>query len=220
MTHLELENLASEYLEGRLDPARNAQVEEHLAGCGPCRETLSDVRHAMQVCQSADEVALPPWLVPKIRHATIGEKPAGISVQIGSLLRSLRQPRIAYAVAMTVFSISLIINVAGLNLRNFNVQELNPSTWFYRANRAGHLLYARVERFYDDLRIVYEIESRFRNVQSEPAEQEKQSTKPEPPTGRPASNADPDTRQLAWNIVNGAERYAQPEQGVQHNEMR
>ena len=30
MTHLELENLVSEYLEGRLAPARNTQVAEHL----------------------------------------------------------------------------------------------------------------------------------------------------------------------------------------------
>lgn len=220
MTHLELENLASEYLEGQLDAARSAEVDEHLSGCVACREILSDVRNGMHVCQTAGEVEPPPWLVPKIRRATIGEKPAGLSVQFGSLLRNLRQPRIAYTLAMAVFSISLIINVAGLNLRRFNVQELNPSTWVYRANRAGHLLYARVEKFYDDLRIVYEIESRFRNVHSQPENQEKQTSKPEPSTGRPASNAELGNGQMACAILNGAELHAQLEQGVEPNEMR
>jgi anti-sigma factor RsiW len=36
MTHLELENLFSAYLEGELDTARKAEVEAHLAGCDSC----------------------------------------------------------------------------------------------------------------------------------------------------------------------------------------
>ncbi len=220
MTHLELENLASEYLEGRLDPAHSAQVEEHLASCDSCQEILSDVRHAMQVCQSAEEVMPPLWLVAQIRLATVGEGRVSFFNQVGALLRNFRQPRFAYAVAMTVFSLSLIVNVAGFNLRRLSLQDLNPATWFYRANRAGHLLYARAEKFYDDLRIVYEIESRFRNIQSQPANHEKQGTKPNPSQGRPASTTDPGTGQLAYGIVNGAKLHAQLEQGVQPHEMR
>lgn len=220
MTHLELENLASEYLEGRLDAVDRAGVEEHLAACAACREVLGDIRDAIEICHSAGEVTPPPWLVPKILRATVGEKPAGSSDQMRSLLRSFRQPRLAYAVAMALFSISLIANVAGFKFRNLNLQELNPTTWVYRANRAGHLLYARVEKFYDDLRIVYEIESRFRNTQSQPAEHENQTSKPSPSEGRPASTTDRQNARLAYDVVNAAEVHAQPEQGVQTNEMR
>ncbi len=219
MTHLELENLASEYLEGLLDESRRAQVEEHLRGCESCREMLSDVRHAIEACRSAIEVEPPPWLIPRILRATIGESRAGFPDQLGTLLRRLRQPRLAYALAMTVFSISLLVNIAGFNLRSLNAQDLNPSTWFYRVNRAGHLLYARAEKFYDDLRIVYEIESRFRNAQTQPAEQEKPSSKPNPP-GRPASTADGVNGQMARSSGNVAWPYAQVEQGVQTHEMR
>lgn len=220
MTHLELENLASEYLEGRLEAARRAEVEEHLAGCGTCRELLSDVQMAIQVCRSAEKAAAPPWLISKIRLATTGEAPSGIAEQVNALLRMVRQPRVAYAVAMTVFSISLIANVAGLNLRRMNMTDLNPSTWMYRANRAGHLLYARAEKFYDDLRIVYEIESRFRNVQSAPAEEEKTGSKPSNSPGRPASATDNGSGQMASAKVNAAGRYAQLEPGVTTHEMR
>lgn len=220
MTHLDLENLASEYLEGRLDPSRRAEVEAHLDGCKSCQEVLADVREAIEICRSAGEVTAPPWLVPKILRATVGEKPEGFSDQVRSILRGFRQPRIAYALAMTLFSISLIANVAGFKFRNLSFQDLNPSSWFYRANRAGHLLYARAEKFYDDLRIVYEIESRFRNAQAESSDQKKQTSKPNPSEGRPASTADPRNRQLAYAEVNATELHTQLNQGVQTHEMR
>ena len=220
MTHLELENLASEYLEERLDAAPHAQVEEHLRGCASCRELLSDVRHAIQICRSADKMMPPPWLVPNIRRATLGEAPTGIAEQVNALLRNIRQPRFAYAVAMTVFSLSLIVNITGLNLRRLNAQDLNPATWFYRANRAGHLMYARAEKFYDDLRIVYEIESRFRNDQLKSAEQEKKIGKPNPSPGNPASSADSSVQQMASGTAGAAGQFAQLEPGVQTHEMR
>jgi hypothetical protein len=208
MTHLELENLTGEYLEGRLDAVRRAEVEEHLAGCGPCRELLSDVRQAIEMCRSAEKIAPPPWMISKIRLATTGERPSGIAEQVNALLRLVRQPRVAYALAMTVFSLSLIANVAGLSVRRLSLDDLKPSTWMYRANRAGHLIYARAERFYDDLRIVYEIESRFRNVQSAPVEPEKSGGKPGP-AGRPASATDPGSRQMASVGMNVARQYAE-----------
>jgi Putative zinc-finger len=220
MTHPEIENLASDYLEGQLDAARHAEVEQHLAGCASCQEVLADLRFAIQVCQSAGEVMPPPWLMSRIRLATVGESRTGIADQVNALLRAIRQPRVAYAVAMTVFSVSLIVNITGLNLRRLDVQDLNPATWVYRANRAGHLLYARAEKFYDDLRIVYEIESRFRNAQSQPADQEKQTSKPSPSPGQPASTADTGGLQMASAYIDATGQYAQLEPGVHTHEMR
>ena len=72
---------------------------------------------------------------------------------------------------MAVFSFSIIVNAAGINLRHMTVEDLNPRTWFFRANRAGHLYYARAEKFYYDLRVVYEIESRLRQLRSHPEEE-------------------------------------------------
>ena len=212
ITHLELENLASDYLEGQLDQAHRAEVEEHLAICPPCREILADVRLAIQSCRSAEEMMPPPWLLSRIRLATTGERRTGVVERVAALLRNIRQPRVAYAVAMTVFSVSLIVNVAGLSLRNLNMADLNPATWVYRANRAGHLFYARAEKFYDDLRIVYEIESRFRNAQSE-TDQQNQARKPGPSQIQPSSTTGSGGEQMA-SIPLSAGRYAQFNPGV------
>ena len=88
---------------------------------------------------------------------------------------------------MAVFSFSIIINAAGINLRHLTLEDLNPRTWVRRADRSGHLLYARAEKFCYDLKVVYEIESRLRQLRQQPAEapnpQEREAPRPEGPPG-------------------------------------
>jgi hypothetical protein len=196
MTHLELENLASEYLEGQLDAARRGQVEVHLGECASCRALLGDLRRVMELCRSAEELEPAPWLVSKIMRATVGERKPTLGERLAAFLRPSVQPRLAYAVAMAIFSFSIIVNAAGLNLRKVTLEDLNPRTWFYQANRTGHLLYARAEKFYYDLRVVYEIESRFRQLRPQSGEQ-KEETQPETPPGGSTDRGAPGNAQLA-----------------------
>ena len=168
MTHPEIENLASDYIEGQLDAALGLQVEAHLAGCAPCAELVAGVRSAIELCRDAADVPPPSWLVSKILLATLGERKPTVRERLAGWFRPVSNPRFAYAVAMAVFSFSIILNAAGLNLRNLNLTDLNPRTWVYNATRAGHLMYARAEKFYYDLRFVYEVQSRFRELESQP----------------------------------------------------
>jgi hypothetical protein len=183
MTHLEVENLASDYLEGLLDPSLRAAVEAHLTGCAACHELMGDVRHALELCRAAEDVEPKPWLVSTIMLATIGERKPTWRERIALFFRPVLHPRVAYPVAMTVFTFSIVVNAAGLNLRNLRMEDLNPGTWLDRANRQGHLMYARAEKFYYDLRVVYEIESRFRQLSGQPQVQEEETPKPTVPGG-------------------------------------
>lgn len=196
MTHLELENLASEYLEGQLEAARRVELEAHLKGCGPCRELVADLRGVMELCRSAEDLEPAPWLVAKILRATAGERKPTWREQVAAFFRPSPQPRVAYAVAMAIFSFSIIVNAAGLNLRKLTLADLNPRTWFNQANRTGHLMYARAEKFYYDLRVVYEIESRFRQLRSQPSEKQ-ETPKPETPPGGSTDRKEPVGTQLA-----------------------
>ena len=162
MTHLELENLASEYLEGLLDVVARVEVEAHLKACDPCREVIADVRRAMELCQSAEELEPAPWLIPKILLATIGEKKPSFGERLAAFFRPQARMKLAYGIAMTVFSFSIISNAVGLNLRHLTFEDLNPRTWFSKANSSGHMMLARAEMFYYNLRVVYEFESRLR----------------------------------------------------------
>ena len=205
MTHLELENLASEYLEGQLDAGRRVELEAHLKECGPCRELVTDLRGVMELCHSAEDLEPAPWLIAKILRATVGERKPTWREQVAAFFRPSPQPRVAYAVAMAIFSFSIIVNAAGLNLRKLSFSDLSPRTWFNQANRTGHLMYARVEKFFYDLRVVYEIESRFRQLRSQPSQQQEAPKQQTPPGGSTDRKA-PDGTQLASveNLVTAA----------------
>lgn len=183
MTHLEVENLASDYLEERLEPAPRAQVEAHLEACADCRELVADLGRVVERLQSAEELDPAPWLVAKILAATVGQRKPSLKEQLAAFFRPVVQPRAAYIVAMAVFSFSIIVNASGVNLRNLKLRDLNPRTWVYRANRSGHLLYARAEKFYYDVRVVYELESRFRRLRPQSTEPEKEAPKQESQPG-------------------------------------
>src|SRR5579863_5387325 len=184
MTHLELENLISDYLEGQLDAAHRAEFEAHAADCTPCHELIAGVRRAMEMCQSAEDLEPVPWLISKILISTVGERKPTFGEQLAAYFRPAARVRMAYAVAMAVFSFSIIVNTAGINLRHLTFEDLNPRTWFYQANRTGHLAMARAEKFYYDLRVVYEIESRLRQFQQQTGgQQEREAPKPEAPAG-------------------------------------
>lgn len=183
MTHIELENLTSDYVEGLLSAARKAEVEAHLVDCAYCRELVSDVRGIMELCRSAENLEPAPWVVSKTLLATLGERKPTLKDRLVALIRPPAQPRIGYAVAMAVFSFSIVVNAAGLNLRHLTFERLNPFTLARRAYSTGQLLYARGEKFYYDLRVVYEIESRFRRLRAEPQGEDKEAPKQESPSG-------------------------------------
>lgn len=201
MTHLELENLISEYLEGQLDAAHRAEFEAHVAGCTPCNELVAGVRSAMELCQSAEELEPAPWLISKIMLATIGQRKPTLGEQLAAYFRPASRVRLAYAVSMAVFSFSIIVNTAGIDLRQIKLADLNPRTWIYQANRTGHLVVARAEKFYYDLRVVYEIESRLRQFrqQSGPESPSRDNTspKPETPAGGTTDSTPPGNPELA-----------------------
>ena len=85
MTHLEVENLVSDYLEGGLEAARASQVAEHLAACSGCREMIADVRRVVELCRSADDLESPSWLVSKILLATVGERKPTLKERIAAI---------------------------------------------------------------------------------------------------------------------------------------
>jgi len=198
MTHLEVENLTSDYLEGLLEEGLRKEIEAHLNVCASCGELVEDVRRAMELCHAAPELEPSPWLVKKIMLATVGERKPGWSERLAAFFRPTIQPRIAYTVAMAVFSLSIIVNAAGINLRHLTVRDLNPRTWWGRADRSVHFYIARGERLIYDVRVVYEIESRLRQLRSHSTE-EQEGPKPEPSPGGSTNTAPPPFPALAAN---------------------
>ncbi len=106
---------------------------------------------------------------------------------------SVSQPRFAMTAAMAFFSIALTLNLTGVSLRDLHASSFRPANLrhgFWATN-------ARVFRYYDNLRVVYELESRVREVQRDAddtaprnAPPPQQLPSPETPRKAPPAKAD------------------------------
>ena len=96
-----------------------------------------------------------------------------------SLGQTMLQPRLAMTAAMAFFSIGLTLNLTGVRLNELHVSDLKPSNLrrsFYQAN-------AYFARSYDNLKVVYELESRVRDLQH--ADDNDSVTPPKPSSSSP-----------------------------------
>ena len=78
-----------------------------------------------------------------------------------SLGQSMLQPRLAMTAAMAFFSIALTLNLTGVRLSALRASDFKPSSIMRSASQAK----ASVVRYTDNLRVVYELESRVRDLQ-------------------------------------------------------
>jgi len=74
---------------------------------------------------------------------------------------TMLQPRLAMTAAMAFFSIALTLNLTGVHLDQLKVSDLKPSN----VKRSLYEADARAVRYYENLRVVYELESRVRDLQ-------------------------------------------------------
>jgi len=168
MNCADLEILLCDYLDGTLPEARRREVEEHLLSCAACTETVRDVRGALAFMEKAADVEPPPELLTRI----INEVPALAGTVhrkswyrriLGGRLEPLLQPRYVMGMAMTVLSFSMMARIAHIDVRQLSPADLNPVKIWMSADDHVHRTWDRAVKYYDNLRVVIEIQSRLRD---------------------------------------------------------
>jgi hypothetical protein len=113
-----------------------------------------------------------------------------------SLGQTMLQPRLAMTAAMAFFSIALTLNLTGVRITDLRASDFKPSSIMRSAYEAK----ARVVRYSDNLRVVYELESRVRDLQrssddngssTSPAPQNTPATGQQPPNQKQDQNQKP-----------------------------
>lgn len=93
------------------------------------------------------------------------------------LRRTLLEPRLALVAAMAFFSISLTLNLMGVRVTQLRPADFTPSNMSHAISHQYVETNARVVRYYENLRIVYEVEARVQQLRraaetNPPAQQE------------------------------------------------
>ena len=86
---------------------------------------------------------------------------ARVPGRIAPTLGAMLQTRMAMTAAMAFFSIALTFNLLGVHVTALRARDLTPSSLRRSASEAN----AHVVRYYESLRVVYELESRVHDLQ-------------------------------------------------------
>jgi hypothetical protein len=174
MNCAEFESILADYLDGTLGNAESAALEQHASSCAVCGEFIADVKGAVSFLKRADDVALPPALVTRIAYlAPIGrsrqpfEKQSWLSRLASKWVQPILQPRPMMGMAMTVLSFAMLERCTGIRVQHVQPADLNPvRVWAGVEDRALRTK-DRAVKYYENLRLVYEIETRLRDLQQQ-----------------------------------------------------
>ncbi len=165
MTCMELEAVLCDYIDGALDKERLTAVEKHLAECTTCANLARDAAAAVAFLEKAPPAEPPAELVtrllyqaPVLTATRRNQRSHGFLV---GWLQPLLQPRFAMGMAMTILSLSLLGKFIGLPDRPLRPADLNPVRVIETVEDRFHRAWDRVLKYYDSLRVVYEIQNRL-----------------------------------------------------------
>jgi len=195
----QFEALLSEVLDGTLSEPAVAGFKAHAAACADCGPMLAAAQAGMSWLKALGEVEPPRNLVRNILIATSGAEAAapvreaastspwqgrlrGWTRPLAAVFSVLAQPRFALSLGMAFFSLTLLLNAAGLHLSSLRASDLRPSAIEGNLTRTYNETTARAVKYYENLRFVYEIESRvreFRNAAREEDRHEQRNQEPE-----------------------------------------
>jgi len=183
------EERLSDYLEGALGPEEAAAFRAHAASCTRCSEMLAQVGSLVTSMQRLEAVEEPPLLVQKILDATLGPRTQERAWKRWfTWAPALWQPRFAMGALTVAASFVIVFHTAGITPAKLRKADLSPSNLYRSANRQVHLTYARGAKFVNDLRVVYEIQSRLQPEQEPASSSPVSAPTPEQQTRPPASH--------------------------------
>ena len=233
----QFEALLSDVLDdaGVLSPEVRRTFHAHAESCASCGPIFAEARQGMLWLQGLEEAEPPANLIHNILAATGAAESAkqpttakaawtGRLSRLWSPVRGVMagalQPRFATSFSMAFFSLSLTLTLAGVKLKDIAHFDWRPSS----LGKAVVMQYTQVEskvvRYYNNMRLVYEIESRVDQLRQNSGAEQKKESAPEKPkeekkrdkndtSGRPEQRQD----NYSQDMDNAVIAYAKPKHG-------
>jgi len=195
------ETLLADALDGLLRPEDEATFTSHMAVCPACTALFEEAQRGREwLGFLTTEPEVPEGLLDKILAQTGPGQVEGFGLVAGSnvlpmppawqrpglmgRIRRFAEPRLLMTAAMAFFSIALTLNMTGVKLTDLRISNLRPSAVRSFMERRLTMASTPIIRYYDHLRLVYEVESRMRELRGTGegnSNQKKKSTQPVAP---------------------------------------
>jgi hypothetical protein len=183
----DVEALVADYLDGTLPGDAKSAVEAHLASCAACAELARDAGAAVAFMGRAADIEAPPELVTRILFEVSNGpsrkviRPSWGRRVFGKWLEPVLQPRFAMGMAMTMLSFAMLFKFANIPERSIKPSDLDPVKVWAAAEDRVVRWWERGVKYYENLRVVYEIQTRLKEwTQEEPADETQPPQTPAP----------------------------------------
>lgn len=177
----EFDGLLSDALDGVLTGLQLDRFQAHARTCSACGPLLAEVTAGRNWLKDLTEVEPPVSLVNNILASTTGVDSQRLRVNVSvpqpriswwertqawasgamqPVWGTVRQPRFAMSFGMAFFALSVALSVLGVKPADLRQVSLRPSA----IRHTYYSTQARVVRYYENIRFVYEVESRVREL--------------------------------------------------------
>ena len=213
----EFDSLLSDALDGVLTGTQLDAFQAHSRTCSACGPLFAEVSAGRNWLKDLTEVEPPVSLVTNILASTTGvdtqrlranvspSRVSGLSASwweraqawasesLQPIWGTIRQPRFAMSFGMAFFSLSVALSVLGVKPADLRSLSLRPAA-------IRHTYYntqARVVRYYENIRFVYEVESRVRELKRNvaPAEPRTNDSSPDKKEHKNDTTQQPEQKQ-------------------------
>lgn len=169
----QIDELLCDYVDQTLNAEQKQAFETHVHSCAACAELVADVTGATNFLERVSDVEAPRELITRILYNTPKEAPLLEKLSPKSWLRRflspMLQPRFAMGMAMTILSFSMLGKFV-TPVRQLKASDLDPVKVFRSIDESVHRGWDNAIKYYDNLRLVYEIQTAIADIKGAPEE--------------------------------------------------
>ena len=194
----DFEALLSDALDATLHGATLAAFEAHRESCLACAAMYQEAAAGMHWLKGLEDIDAPKYLVHNILAQTIGSVPESsaqaapigeswmekLKARIAPVFAPVMTPRFAMSFGMAFFSITMLANVAGIHVSDLKHMDISAKG----LQKTYYSTEARVVRYYENIRLVYEIESRVRDLRRSATPEKQEENAPKSPENKKGSS--------------------------------
>ena len=187
----EFESILADYIDGTLSNTERAAVELHAAECAPCGAFMAEVTHGISLIATMGEIEPPPELITRLAfQAPIGrvrgpfERSSIWSRFSQKWLQPVLQPKFVMGAAMMLLSFTMLSRCTGTRVERVQPADLNPVRVWGGMEGKTVRMKDRMLKYYENLRVVYEVEARLRDLQRQQDDNDRAAA-----AKKPAANA-------------------------------